>query len=243
MSATRKVKRRKQLRALSLLEILVVTVILAIVISFSMAALNRFRHVADKTSCVSNLQQVGAAVALYVADNDGLLPGPNRGNTIFPTYRWRPGMSEDMRLTFWDYLYPYLGLPEPPPNEQLIANVGVCPAVARLAPDERWLRESKYFRLNLWNDPDLPVRYPNQEGFNNANRPFGRDDGWDDTWDRRLPARASQILNPSLLAVIKDHWGNVGGDGWHRRGPQRYNHNGAFNVLYLDGHVESVRPD
>ena len=67
--------------AFTLVEIVIVIVILGLLSALLLSAFGRVRANAHRTSCLSNLRQLGIAVALYQGDYDGLFPrgaGPNR---------------------------------------------------------------------------------------------------------------------------------------------------------------------
>jgi prepilin-type N-terminal cleavage/methylation domain-containing protein/prepilin-type processing-associated H-X9-DG protein len=64
-------------RGLTLLELLVAIAIIAILTALLFPALRGVRDSSQGTACVSNLRQIGAAIAAYAADHDGRLPtGP-----------------------------------------------------------------------------------------------------------------------------------------------------------------------
>jgi prepilin-type N-terminal cleavage/methylation domain-containing protein/prepilin-type processing-associated H-X9-DG protein len=66
--------RRSARQAFTLVELLVVIGIIALVISILLPALNRAREAANTVKCSANLQQIGAGIANYVAENNGYLP-------------------------------------------------------------------------------------------------------------------------------------------------------------------------
>src|SRR5690242_4715045 len=75
----------RQVRAFSLVEILVVLAILAVLAALIFPVFASARRSAKAVSCVSNLHQLGLATQMYQSDNDGLLPPCNpRAWVAFP---------------------------------------------------------------------------------------------------------------------------------------------------------------
>src|SRR5438093_6662572 len=64
----------KKQRAFTLVELLVVIGIIAVLIAVLLPALAKARKQAARTSCASNLRQIGVAVAAYAVENKGYLP-------------------------------------------------------------------------------------------------------------------------------------------------------------------------
>jgi prepilin-type N-terminal cleavage/methylation domain-containing protein/prepilin-type processing-associated H-X9-DG protein len=64
----------KRNRAFTLVELLVVIGIIAILIAVLLPALNRARASASSVKCQANLRSLGQAVAIYVAQNKGVMP-------------------------------------------------------------------------------------------------------------------------------------------------------------------------
>ena len=119
-------------RAFTLLELLAVIIVIAILASLLIPAFSAVQRSADKTKCASNLRQVGAAIAAYVGEHDGYLPGP--------LWSWQePYYCDADYGTLAAVLEKYLKLPSQPScgprANKPRADVFVCPA---------WLRNHPY---------------------------------------------------------------------------------------------------
>jgi prepilin-type N-terminal cleavage/methylation domain-containing protein len=99
----------------TLIELLVVIAIIAILAALLLPALAKAKEKANQTSCISNLKQIGIALALYIDDNEG----------FFPIAKSVTATGDDLNWT--KTLGPYL--PRQGPNETSKAHkVFVCPS-------------------------------------------------------------------------------------------------------------------
>jgi len=92
--------RKRGRGAFTLIELLAVMVIIALLIGMLLPALARVKEEARKTQCRSNLRQIYAAIAIYAADNSGMMPtlyGWSAGNSLSTDY-------DDLQSSFFHLL-------------------------------------------------------------------------------------------------------------------------------------------
>ena len=88
----------------TLTELLIVLAVIAVLAALLLPAFSRARASARRSTCASNLRQVGAALQLYTADADGFFPPKIAGNFV-------GGIVEktDANPSWRGLLVPYLG--------------------------------------------------------------------------------------------------------------------------------------
>jgi prepilin-type N-terminal cleavage/methylation domain-containing protein len=97
--AQREFKERQQLSRIlpgfTLIELLVVIAIIAILAAMLLPALARAKEKANRTSCKSNMHQVGLAALLYAHDNGDKFPEAKRDNGMSYQTDWMPATTFD----------------------------------------------------------------------------------------------------------------------------------------------------
>ena len=95
-----------RLKGFTLIELLVVIAIIAILAAILFPAFARARENARRTSCASNLKQIGLGLMQYMQDSDGLFPNRCFGFGCYEAgYSYPYGAG---RYKWMDALYPYV---------------------------------------------------------------------------------------------------------------------------------------
>ena len=210
-------------RGFTLVELLVVIAVIAILAGILLPVLGQAKKKAHRTTCLSNLKQVGIAINSYADDHDDYLPGP-----VVAGARASYDQTSSQELIF--HIAPYLGLPEPGP-QTVNARVFVCPGYEKNAPGLVSLSGRKVYLLNDDMDPDPAVRTP----------PFGYPLA--PTADpQRITTVATIAPNAFAITDVDQALPNLNpGVGWWDDLPNAPVHGQVRNQLFFDAHVEAVR--
>jgi len=209
-------------RAFTLIELLVVIAIIAVLVSLLLPALNKAKQASWTLQCMSNLRQIGTAVAMYGTESNGVqLP------CVTWSYSWQSYGTRDWCTT----LLPYLGyraayneawgrtpmVPGVPPNGMVTGPTGLYDSTIRIGvyvcPFDDFpqsVGESRS-QLSYWMNGYTMI-YPafrtNTPGFQNWDRPLkmGAFRNWNGSTNVALMADAHNVLR---INSASDNWSQM----------------------------------
>ncbi len=228
-------------RAFTLIELLVVIAIIAILAAILFPVFAKARERAQKASCLSNNNQIGKALMMYVDDNEGSYP-PNRfqspSGTPIPPYTWKRAMlSYTSGVQVWR-------CPSNRADKATMNNFGPNSIPAAYGGDES--NPKPEYR----NGPQLPAGYGYSAGL------FYRNGYYYQATHGFVP-KISTIKKPSeTMAILENRSANPDLGPWVCRsgwvinetgtapGKKSYffTHGNQMNVTFADGHTQSVTP-
>jgi prepilin-type N-terminal cleavage/methylation domain-containing protein/prepilin-type processing-associated H-X9-DG protein len=212
----------KQRSAFTLIELLVVLVIIAVLAGMLLPALGQVRQMARTTQCASNLRQTGLFLSEYCADNDGRFPGS--GQSI-GSVSWHDILNMELLADYSTKIYRY---------DQWDKSPLRCPSLDRSVLYKRCWVLNHYANGGTFGGVTygLDVTPTSTRGPQYA------------SWTRytlgaqeaRFSKRSKTVLVGDVFSsgdTLYDYTGFFGG-ARHGSGQS------AANVLFMDGHVETV---
>lgn len=219
-------KKVSEKRGFTLVELLVVTAVLGILVTIMISSYKGIMTRSHLGKCASNLRQIGAALQIYISDNN---------NTIFPDARLTPnGQAElpsDAYGCWIGAVREVLGEPTTiPPSSEFQGrplNILICPA----DPTQGGWKNNLSAPEGLTGDV-------NTVGINAHSYLPNR---------LILNRRITEISRPSRTIIFTDYgWAQIGtraifalSNPWMQYFPESWHHK-MVNCLFVDGHVEPL---
>jgi prepilin-type N-terminal cleavage/methylation domain-containing protein/prepilin-type processing-associated H-X9-DG protein len=202
----------------TLIELLVTISIIAVLAALGLGASNQVRLRGDRTAALSNLQQIGIAIALYAGENNQVLPGP-----LFPGQIPVYDASRTGRLPVM--LAQYLGInPLPAP---FLVNVFVPPAYRRNLPPGTTLENDRTLVMNMHVVNATETINP----WGSLATGIG------------APMPVTRIENPASVWAVSDadqQHPDVIGAPWRSSTPVKPIHGSYRTALFFDGHATTM---
>lgn len=206
--------------AFTLVELLTVVAIIAVLVALALPQVTKMQEGGRKSKCASNLKQLGAAVRLYMADNDGNIFVPSPISTVL--FAGKAGQSGTPATDPKRFLNPYLGVTSSTREVPLAR----CPAdkgMSGVALQYNSAGTSYMFNYRPPNDTTKATL---------RNLPVGTSS-----------FKLMNVSQPSktLMIMCQPAMNYVGGGDRRQRWHSGPTDDVYVNACYVDGHVQFVR--
>ena len=224
---------RRPSRAFTLIELLVVIAIIAILAAILFPVFAQAREKARQTSCVSNLRQIGFAVAMYVQDNEGY-PVHSSASNVSPRTRWP------------DYIYPYVK------NEGLFLCLSVPPDLPRkaFAHNPTKFYGGYGYNYQYLGNSRFPFTAP-EALVSVETQTFAFADTQGCGWDAGIRNAGNYVIDPPLPSSRGSRPGPTDnefygagwecGGFWGCRAVPAERHSGLVSITFADGHSKPMK--
>jgi len=243
-------------KAFTLIELLVVVAIIAILVAILMPVFAQAKVTAKQTVCLSNMQQIGKALMLYLQDNDdrwcaASIYAPLTGFANQQMWIGYDNRNYGLDGGFWGHVYERQRFPvRPGAIDPYIQDEGVkkCPAMPKdwqMSYAANWFNEafySPYYSVN-------PAAYGNEYGPSVRKFFYAPDGSYS-----AVGAAYSEIDAPSQTLAMWEHlarvplcnflqqanWLNSPPNDPYLRNHFHFLHRKAAIALWVDGHAKRI---
>jgi prepilin-type N-terminal cleavage/methylation domain-containing protein/prepilin-type processing-associated H-X9-DG protein len=230
-------------RAFTLIELLVVISIIAVLMAILMPALARVKDQARDQACRANLKGVGLGIMMYLQDNEFKMPDMYTHTGNSNGHLWWDAAGNPLKagadMAYWGIAYfDYLKDRE---VFGCAAFRNFCETLAKdlLYGGDHKLIYTSAFAGNGWLTKENTIRIPRHSEVIMAH----------DHMEPRVENGSADMLFPASGGVNLTQYRKGGGrDNWYRgifrhniRGSGDFETGGTLNILWLDGHVTSLK--
>lgn len=214
-------------KAFTLIELMVTIAIIGILASLLLTVIGKAKEKARRTVCLSNLKQLGQAFSMYLDSHNDFFPASGSRTLYGPMpedwVHWQAGRDVNKGIAHY------------------IGNGGVATNILRCPVD----RESRDLAMNnTTNSYTFSYSFTSYALSNGVNVGMAMAKN---TNGMKLAFNANKVRNPSKKILLAEE--ERGGFGLNdaRWIPQNNaltkRHANKANVLFVDGHIETVKPE